>query len=127
MRRLLRSPQSRLPSSPIRGTAARGIAVAGLAVLLAMGPAAAQSGEPHPQEQQKAAPANPSEPPKEAPRKVDEYAEAAQAINGPAGNPECVWLGQRIVNMISTPRSVTSTCTIASAAQGGMSRRRSAA
>lgn len=100
MRRLLRSPQSRLPSSPIRGTAARGIAVAGLAVLLAMGPAAAQSGEPHPQEQQKAAPANPSEPPKEAPRKVDEYAEAAQAINGPAGNPECVWLGQRIVNLM---------------------------
>jgi hypothetical protein len=30
-------------------------------------------------------------------RRVDEFAEAAQAINGPAGNPECVWLGRRVV------------------------------
>ena len=30
-------------------------------------------------------------------RKTDEFAEAAQAINGPAGNPECVWLGRRAV------------------------------
>ena len=26
-------------------------------------------------------------------QKVDEYAEAQRALNGPAGNPECVWLG----------------------------------
>ena len=39
------------------------------------------------------------EPAKE-PQKVDEYAEAQHAIAGPAGNPECVWLGRRIVGLL---------------------------
>ena len=39
------------------------------------------------------------EPPKET-QKVDEYAEAQHAINGPAGNPECVWLGRRVVSLL---------------------------
>jgi hypothetical protein len=83
-----------------RSKATRQIAVAGLAVLMGLSPAAAQSGEPHPQDPaQKAGPAA-AEAGKEAPRKVDEYVEAAQAINGPAGNPECVWLGQRVVNLM---------------------------
>lgn len=34
------------------------------------------------------------------PQKVDEYAEAQRAINGPAGNPECVWLGRRVVSLL---------------------------
>src|ERR1700723_1385419 len=34
------------------------------------------------------------EPAKE-PQKVDEFAEAQKEIAGPAGNPECVWLGRR--------------------------------
>jgi hypothetical protein len=33
-------------------------------------------------------------------QKVDEYAEAQRAINGPAGNPECVWLGRRVVSLL---------------------------
>jgi len=33
-------------------------------------------------------------------RRTDEFAEAAQAINGPAGNPECVWLGRRVVSLM---------------------------
>ena len=33
-------------------------------------------------------------------RRTDEFAEAAQAINGPAGNPECVWLGRRVVRLM---------------------------
>ena len=33
-------------------------------------------------------------------RKTDEFAEAAQAINGPAGNPECVWFGRRVVRLM---------------------------
>src|SRR6201999_2251482 len=37
---------------------------------------------------------------KENQRKTDEFAEAAQAINGPAGNPECVWLGRRVVRLM---------------------------
>src|SRR5579863_5108897 len=32
--------------------------------------------------------------------KVDEYAEAQSALSGPAGNPECVWLGRRVVNLL---------------------------
>lgn len=30
----------------------------------------------------------------------DEYAEAQHAISGPAGNPECVWLGRRVVSLL---------------------------
>ena len=33
-------------------------------------------------------------------RKIDEFAEAAQVLNGPAGNPECVWLGRRVVSLM---------------------------
>jgi hypothetical protein len=85
-----------------RSAAPRRIAMAGLAILVGLGPAAAQSGEPHPQDPQaqKAAAPNGADAAKDAPRKVDEYVEAAQAINGPAGNPECVWLGQRVVNLM---------------------------
>jgi hypothetical protein len=39
------------------------------------------------------------EPAKE-PQKVDEFAEAQKMITGPAGNPECVWLGQRAVGLL---------------------------
>ena len=38
-----------------------------------------------------------ADPLKDSQKKADEFAEAAQAINGPAGNPECVWLGRRVV------------------------------
>src|SRR5206468_11461093 len=37
---------------------------------------------------------------KDGQRKTDEFAEAAQAINGPAGNPECVWFGRRVVRLM---------------------------
>lgn len=33
-------------------------------------------------------------------QKVDEYAEAQRVLNGPAGNPECVWLGRRVVSLL---------------------------
>ena len=39
------------------------------------------------------------EPAKE-PQKVDEFAEAQHALTGPAGNPECVWLGRRVVSLL---------------------------
>ncbi len=41
-----------------------------------------------------------TEPAKENARKADDYGEAARALNGPAGNPECVWLGRRVVNLL---------------------------
>jgi hypothetical protein len=31
---------------------------------------------------------------------VDEYAEAQRLLNGPAGNPECVWIGRKVVNRL---------------------------
>ncbi len=34
------------------------------------------------------------------PQKIDEFAEAQHAISGPAGNPECVWLGRRVVSLL---------------------------
>jgi hypothetical protein len=33
-------------------------------------------------------------------QKVDEYAEAQKALTGAAGNPECVWLGRRVVGLL---------------------------
>ena len=62
----------------------------------AVAPALAQSSNPNPAEQK--TPAG-QEPAKEA-QKVDEYAEAQRALNGPAGNPECVWLGRRVVSLL---------------------------
>src|ERR1700741_2580572 len=78
----------------------RRLAIPGLVALLSIGsiaPSLAQSGENHAQDQGKQAPANSAEAAKDNQRKIDEFAEAAQAINGPAGNPECVWLGRRVV------------------------------
>jgi hypothetical protein len=33
-------------------------------------------------------------------QKIDEFAEAQRLIAGPAGNPECVWLGRRVVSLL---------------------------
>jgi hypothetical protein len=37
---------------------------------------------------------------KEGQKKIDEIAEASQVLVGPAGNPECVWLGRRVVSLL---------------------------
>jgi hypothetical protein len=37
---------------------------------------------------------------KDAQRRIDEFAEASRLVNGPAGNPECVWLGRRVVGLL---------------------------
>ncbi len=82
----------------------RTLAVPGLALMLGVGGAIAQSGDLRAQDQtpkpaqQNANPATAAEAAaKESQRRADEFAEAAKAINGPAGNPECVWLGRRVV------------------------------
>jgi hypothetical protein len=53
-----------------------------------------------PDQAQKQPSAQPADAGKEDKKKVDEYAEAAQAINGAAGNPECVWLGRFVVSLL---------------------------
>ena len=75
-------------------------AAAGLALLIGSAGAYAQSGTPAPQDQGKQAAGNQADPAKENQRKTDEFVEAAQAINGPGGNPECVWLGRRVVRLM---------------------------
>jgi HAMP domain-containing protein len=79
----------------------RHLAVAGLALLIGTGTAFAQSGDLRSQDQSgkpaATTPAQAADAAKDSQRKTDEFVEAAQAINGPAGNPECVWLGRRVV------------------------------
>jgi hypothetical protein len=92
-----------LQNPVLRHLAVAGL-VAGLAWSVGAGSAFAQSGDAHPQDQQaKSAAGNAAQPPdatKENQRKTDEFVEAAQALSGPAGNPECVWLGRRVVRLM---------------------------
>jgi len=67
--------------------------VAGFA--FAQAPASAQDNPPKPGEQPKQ-----SEAAKDGQKKIDEMAEAARILNGPAGNSECVWIGRRIVSLL---------------------------
>ena len=79
----------------------RHLAVAGLALLIGCGGAFAQSGDGRAQDQSgKPASTNPADVAKDNQRKTDQFLEASQAINGPAGNPECVWLGRRVVTLM---------------------------
>jgi hypothetical protein len=77
----------------------RHLAVPGLVLFLSIGSAFAQSGDKNAQDQSKAG-QNAADVAKDNQRKIDQFAEAAQAINGPAGNPECVWLGRRVVQLV---------------------------
>jgi hypothetical protein len=63
------------------------------AMLLPLLPAAAQNAAPPQATDQQAAPGPDG-------ASVDEYAEAQRVLNGPAGNPECVWLGSRVVSLL---------------------------
>jgi len=78
----------------------RHVAVAGLALLIGSGSVFAQSGTPAPDQSGKSPAANAADAAKDNQRKTDEFVEAAQVINGPAGNPECVWLGRRVVSLM---------------------------
>lgn len=73
-------------------------ALAGVLLVGTTGVPWAQSGDPKPP---------PAKPPvadadkqKEGQRKLDEFAEAAKVLGGPAANPECVWLGRRVVGLL---------------------------
>jgi hypothetical protein len=77
----------------------RGIGVLVVSGAIGVAGAMAQSGDTRAQDQSKSPPAA-ADTAKDNQRKIDEFTEAAQAINGPAGNPECVWLGKRAVILI---------------------------
>jgi hypothetical protein len=57
-------------------------------------PVLAQSNDAKPTDQNTPAAAQ------EPAQKIDEFAEAQKALVGPAGNPECVWLGRRVVSLL---------------------------
>ena len=82
----------------------RGLAVAGFALVFGIGGAIAQSGDLRAQDQHtKPAASNSTSAAVDAAKeqkKTDEFAEAARAISGPAGNPECIWLGRRVVALM---------------------------
>jgi hypothetical protein len=63
-------------------------------ILFTSAPILAQNGEQKPADKPAAAE------PKDAQKKVDEFAEAEKLLTGPAANPECVWLGRRVVNLL---------------------------
>ena len=67
------------------------------ALVFASGHAFAQSGDT---KNDKPAVAQPADAAKEAQRQVDEFVEASRTVTGPAGNPECVWLGRRVVGLL---------------------------
>ena len=72
----------------------------GLAALLAASllfgslPALAQGGDAKPADKPAQAQVD------DAQKRVDEFAEAARQVSGPAGNAECVWLGRRVVGLL---------------------------
>ena len=88
----------------LRNAVVRHLAVAGLVAGLTLSGghgAFAQSGDAHAQDQAKSnGNSGQADGSKENQRKTDEFVEAAQALNGPAGNPECVWLGRRVVRLM---------------------------
>jgi hypothetical protein len=88
---------------PFRNAALCRLVAPGLALLIGIGSAAAQSGDARPPDQSGKPPATAAqsaEAAKDNQRRTDEFVEAAQAINGPAGNPECVWFGRRVVRLM---------------------------
>ena len=72
----------------------RSTVAAMLVLTMAIATALAQTGAQDQAKQPSSAPADPTR------NTQREFNEAAQAINGPAGNPECVWLGRNAVQMM---------------------------
>ena len=64
------------------------------AMLFVAWPAFAQSTDQKPAEKPPAGDV------KDAQKKIDEFAEAEKLLGGPAANPECLWLGRRVVSLL---------------------------
>ena len=91
----------KVPFMPSLRILCAALGVAGLcfafspAITPVMSPAMAQSGGPSNDKSKPAADTT-----KEGQKKADEIAEATRVLTGPAGNPECVWLGRRVVSLL---------------------------
>lgn len=84
-----------MPVSVVRQLIAFALAFAVISVPL---PLAAQSGDPKTGEKARTDAAK--EMRDAAARKAAELSEIAKHVTGPAGNPECIWLGRRVVNLL---------------------------
>jgi len=76
----------------MRSSIAGWAATLGLALLLCASSASAQAPD--------AKPDKPQAGDKDTPKKADEFAEAERVQGGPAANPECLWLGRRVVSLL---------------------------
>ena len=63
------------------------------AMLFVASPTFAQSTDQKPAEK-------PASDAKDTQKKIDEFAEAEKLLGGPAANPECLWLGRRVVSLL---------------------------
>ena len=81
---------------PLRNLAAL---VGAAFLVLSLSPVLAQT-PPEQKKDDQQKPPQQGDQPKDGQKKIDEFAEAAHALQGPAGNPECVWLGRRVVNLL---------------------------
>jgi hypothetical protein len=73
------------------------------ALFVAAAPAAWAQNAPEqkpPEQVQKPPASPPADAAKEEKKKVDEFAEAAKVLPGAAGQPECMWTGRRVVNLL---------------------------
>src|SRR5690242_1571852 len=77
------------------------VCVAAGLMLASLVPAGAQSGGANPSSgktnENKPSAADAA---KDSQKKINEIAEARRLLSGPAGNPECVWLGRRVVSLL---------------------------
>jgi hypothetical protein len=71
------------------------VAALGALSLVIAGPGLAQNTDAKPPDQRPAAGDT-----KDVRKKIDEFTEAAKMLEGPAANPECVWLGRRVVGLL---------------------------
>jgi hypothetical protein len=91
--------------STLRSVPARLVATLWLAVALPLAATSASAqNDPSPNDKAKQPPPQQQADPKADPKKDvlrrDDLADVSKQIAGPAGNPECVWLGRRVVHLL---------------------------
>jgi hypothetical protein len=82
-------------TTPVSRSILAGFALVLTAIFTAPIPAYAQSGDAKPAEQKGATDKRES-----VPKRIDEIAETGRLLSGPAANPECVWLGRRVISRL---------------------------
>lgn len=87
---------------PLSGSSAAALAAFAALFLLSTSviTVPAQTPDQPPSEQGKAAPSPADAAKLEKKARADQAAEAGKALKGPAANPECVWLGERVVGLL---------------------------